>query len=148
MTAEEGREGREGRDAWVGALAHIFHRAMLGVAAHVDAFLGESCRNVHTLDLNNKYIIMYVCFLLTFLKRLWLKFWVCISMGSNQNTIGQLLSQTALPSNESVCVFIVFFFQKLYLKLLTINIILTGQNFFLNYLKIYVYFIILQEIVY
>lgn len=87
MTAEEGREGREGRDAWVGALAHIFHRAMLGVAAHVDAFLGKSCGNVHTLDLNNKYIILlYVCFQLTFLKRLWLKFCVYISMG--QNTIG------------------------------------------------------------
>ncbi|XP_046966559.1 ral GTPase-activating protein subunit beta isoform X2 [Vanessa cardui] len=39
---EEGREGREGREAWVGSLAHIFHRAMLGVAAHVDAFLGRS----------------------------------------------------------------------------------------------------------
>ncbi|XP_069360436.1 ral GTPase-activating protein subunit beta isoform X5 [Maniola hyperantus] len=40
MTAEEGKEGKEGREAWVGALAHIFHRAMLGLAAHVDAFLG------------------------------------------------------------------------------------------------------------
>ncbi|XP_069360431.1 ral GTPase-activating protein subunit beta isoform X1 [Maniola hyperantus] len=42
MTAEEGKEGKEGREAWVGALAHIFHRAMLGLAAHVDAFLGRS----------------------------------------------------------------------------------------------------------
>ncbi|CAH2269392.1 jg16418 [Pararge aegeria aegeria] len=42
MTAEEGKEGKEGREAWVGSLAHIFHRAMLGLAAHVDAFLGRS----------------------------------------------------------------------------------------------------------
>nr|XP_032514234.1 ral GTPase-activating protein subunit beta isoform X2 [Danaus plexippus plexippus] len=43
MTVEEGQgQGREveGRDSWVGSLAHIFHRAMMGVAAHVDAFLG------------------------------------------------------------------------------------------------------------
>ncbi|XP_061379446.1 ral GTPase-activating protein subunit beta isoform X2 [Danaus plexippus] len=45
MTVEEGQDqGREveGRDSWVGSLAHIFHRAMMGVAAHVDAFLGRS----------------------------------------------------------------------------------------------------------
>lgn len=47
---EEGQgQGREveGRDSWVGSLAHIFHRAMMGVAAHVDAFLGQSIINLH-----------------------------------------------------------------------------------------------------
>ena len=37
---EDKEEGKETREMWVTSLAHIFHRAMLGVAAHVDAFLG------------------------------------------------------------------------------------------------------------